>query len=46
MAEYIDSKLNSKNNTVEKEENINELLGQFESGEIEVDKMLDFFNNQ
>lgn len=44
MAEYIDSKLNAKNDTVEKEENVNDLLEQFESGEIEVDKMLEYFD--
>lgn len=45
MAEYIDSTLNHQNDNIEEEMDINEVLGQFESGEIDVEKMLDFFNN-
>ncbi len=46
MAEYIDSKLAAKNEAVnaEKMENVSDLLDQLESGEIEVDKMIEFFD--
>ena len=46
MAEYIDGKLAAKNEAAQKEntQNVNELLDQLESGEIEVEKMLEYFD--
>jgi len=46
MAEYIDSKLAAKNEAAlpEKTENVSDLLDQLESGEIEVEKMIEFFD--
>lgn len=46
MAEYIDSKIAAKNEPAlpEKTENVTDLLDQLESGEINVDEMIEFFD--
>jgi polyketide synthase PksN len=45
MAEYIDNKRNEQKQAKEKREDVNTLIGQLESGEIEVDKMLEMFDD-
>ena len=43
MAEYIDSKLNAQGQEKESGEPVTQLIDQLETGEIEIDKMIEYF---